>query len=336
MLNNLSRLITESYITEVSRWKNEVASGNLSPESIKRLKRERVAKTPKEYAAGLRKGTENIAKQTGFDLNDSPMKIIGGDLNDSVIGMKTGGAYTNAMTKTIRAPKEYGIFNKITTPLNTSDIIEREIAARHEADEAKYYKKLEKEKLKEISNKDDDYIFQKMFGSPSDTTVLPMARLGLNGNIAGQHNSMRVIGDEAPNLNFYNNLFGSGENLKIMRDAVEDKLLKKNIGVGYGDINFQNKNKINSQIKKYEKEYVEPEAKRWYNRVAATQFNPLAQAKIMAQPYSSWDIESKEGIMPSLGKVYKNKIKDEFHIPVSDISNKINSATNYIKNMFKK
>ena len=154
----LSKLIEESYINEVSRWKNEVAAGNLSPESIERLKKEGVAKTPEEYVSGLRKGTENIVKQSGYNYDDSPMEFLGGNLKDSIkdsiTGLKTGGAYSNFLTKTVRAPKDYGIVNKILTPINTTDNLEKEIAARHEADEAKFYQKLENQKnyLNQLEN----------------------------------------------------------------------------------------------------------------------------------------------------------------------------------------
>jgi|AntAceMinimDraft_18_1070375.scaffolds.fasta_scaffold910404_1 hypothetical protein len=55
--------LLESYLSERSRWKDEVASGAVGPKSIKRLKEAGVGKTEKEFVKGLEKGTSNILKQ---------------------------------------------------------------------------------------------------------------------------------------------------------------------------------------------------------------------------------------------------------------------------------
>jgi len=160
-------------IEEVARWKKEVVAGNLSSQSIERLKKEGVAKTPQEYAAGLRKGSLNIAKRAGFDINTKPMKFIGGEgFRDALTGLLSGGAYTQSTSKQIRVPENYGMFHKAASILNLNDPLERELVLRHEANEAKY-------------------------ADNSFTNPMPRARIGINNRIVGQHNSMKVISDEA-------------------------------------------------------------------------------------------------------------------------------------------
>ena len=63
-------------IEEASRWKREVAAGNLSPDNIERIKREGIAKSPEEYAAGLRRGSENNINNAGYNLNTDKMSFL--------------------------------------------------------------------------------------------------------------------------------------------------------------------------------------------------------------------------------------------------------------------
>ena len=277
-------------IQEVTRWKKEVSKGNLSPKSIQRIKNEGVAKTPEEYATGLRKGSMNIVKQAGLKFNDAPMKIFGGQgVKDNLLGAMTGGAYTSFGDKVVRSPKKMGLLHKAITPLNNGDKIEQELITRHEANEAKYGNQ-------NIKN-----------GHEIGENPIPLAKVGIDGKLKGQHFSMKVIGDEAADVNFYNNLFGSAKNLKRMRGAVEDKILKDKLGVSYNDINFENKKNINRKIGKYENNVVFPE---FMNRVEELPFLPSRQTlmKFHKTPYDSWSVNT-DG---SATKEYNNAVRKNY------------------------
>jgi len=293
---NENNYINQKLIEEISRWKKEVAAGNLSQSSIERIKKEGVAKTPEEYAAGLRRGSLNIAKKAGFKVDESPMKILGGKgLNDSFLGMKTGGAFTNPVTKTIRAPKSYGLLNRIVSPMNTQDSLEKELIFRHEANEAKYYNQL-KNNQNSVKNT--------VTGEP-----LPMAKVGINGKTLGNHYSMKVISDEAADANFYNNLFGAAKNLKTVRGAIEDPILKDKLGISYNDINHSNRKIINKKISQYEKNVIANDAKQWQNNIlnASSVSQALNNSK---KAYSGWNLNNSNIDFNDTAKqLYLNKLK---------------------------
>jgi len=221
-------------IEEAARWKKEVAANNLSPESIKKIKDNGISKSKSDYAGGLRKGSENIINKAGYKLDTDKMSFLK-NARDSIKGVFTGGHYTNTNSKTVRSPDELGFINKKLSPFKNPDPIERELILRHEANEAKY--------------------------APPRANPLPRAKIGVDDKLVGNHNSMKVIADEAKDANFYKNLYGSNT-LNDVRQNRENLALKKFFGVGYNDINFNNIKPLKSKITNYEKNTIEPEIER--------------------------------------------------------------------------
>ena len=284
-------------IEEAARWKREVAAGNLSSESIKRIKKEGVAKTPEEYAAGLRRGSENIAKQAGFNINTDKMAFTKNPL-DALTGALLGGHYTSPLKNVVRSPDEMGIVNKALTPLKNLNPIERELALRHEANEAKYF----------------NQEFRKTGFLPQ-----PKARVGVNNKLVGNHYSMKVIADEAKDANFYKNLFGYDAFNKA-RKSRENVVLKDKFGVGYDDINFDNVKQLKRKIDNYERKVIDNEImQRNMNLVNSFSdlfqskglLNKLKAAKNVGKTYKDSLLSPYEGYNTNISKAKPNNAHEE-------------------------
>lgn len=231
--------LSKKILEEVSRWKKEVSSGNFSKENISKI-RKNVAKSPEEYSAGLNKGSRNIASKIDADFDDSKMSLIKKPA-DSIKGMMFGNYYQQPSVfgnSTIRVPDKVGLANTIAGSLiglnpRKMSPIEKSILTRHETNEAKYF----------------------------DQGDISLAKVGVNDKLKGMHNTMKVIADEARDVNLYNNLFGK-EGAPLIykkRQQAESPVMQSKLGFSYDDINYGNHATIKNKINSYEKNIVQKE-----------------------------------------------------------------------------
>lgn len=129
-----------NFLNEATKWKEKVVSGELSPQSIRKLKKAGIVKPEREYYKGFVKGTKELLRKTGASIKYSErapgpatlpsLKKPGGSPT-IYIPKRSNVLFKTIMKKSLKLPEKH-----IPSFLR--------ISKRHEADEAALLKKLQK------------------------------------------------------------------------------------------------------------------------------------------------------------------------------------------------